>query len=99
LNLRGPIATAVDLRRRQHLPSAPTGVARMSVVVDQGGEVYALLVDQVSEVMSLAASVFERNPATLPASWAAYSSGIYRLQGRLMVVLDVARLLALSSEG
>ena len=68
----------------------------MSVVADQGGELYALLVDQVSEVMSLKASAFERNPPTLEKHWANFSTGIYRLEGRLLVVLDVARLLALS---
>ena len=59
---------------------------------------HALLVDQVSEVMSLKASAFERNPPTLGASWSAFSTGIYRLDGRLLVVLDVARLLDLSTE-
>jgi purine-binding chemotaxis protein CheW len=58
LNLRGRIVTAIDLRRRLHLPSAPAGQPRMSVVAEQGGELYALLVDQVSEVMSLDASQF-----------------------------------------
>ncbi|HST75103.1 MAG TPA: chemotaxis protein CheW, partial [Acetobacteraceae bacterium] len=66
LNLRGRIVTAVDLRRRLCLPPAPPGVARMSVVAEQGGELYALLVDQVAEVMTLKASAFERNPPTLP---------------------------------
>jgi purine-binding chemotaxis protein CheW len=69
------------------------------VVVEQGGELYAFLVDQVSEVLSLPASQFECNPPTLPPAWAAHSAGIYRLQGRLMVVLDVARLLALAVDG
>jgi purine-binding chemotaxis protein CheW len=96
LNLRGRIVTAIDLRRRLSLPQAPPGVPRMSVVAEQGGELYALLVDQVSEVMTLPASSFERNPPTLAAAWAAHSTGIYRLQGRLMVVLDVARVLALA---
>ncbi|MCW3472969.1 chemotaxis protein CheW [Limobrevibacterium gyesilva] len=99
LNLRGRIVTAVDLRRRLCLPPPAQGAPRMSVVVEQGGELYAFLVDQVSEVMSLPASAFERNPPTLPQSWAAYSDGIYRLQGRLLVVLDVGRLLALSQDG
>jgi purine-binding chemotaxis protein CheW len=99
LNLRGRIVTAVDLRRRLHLPSAPPGTPHMSVVAEQGGELYALLVDQVSEVMSLPASAFERNPPTLEPAWAAFSAGIYRLQDRLLVVLDVARLLSLSQEG
>jgi len=98
LNLRGRIVTAIDLRRRLGLPPAPPGQKRMSVVADQGGELYALLVDQVSEVMSLKASTFERNPPTLERRWAAFSTGIYRLEGRLLVVLDVGKLLALSGE-
>lgn len=95
LNLRGRIVTAIDLRRRLRLPLPPTEQPRMSVVAEQGGELYALLVDQVSEVMSLKASAFERNPPTLPAAWAQFSTGIYRLDNRLMVVLDVGKLLAL----
>src|SRR5579862_9316773 len=80
LNLRGRIVTAVDLRRRLRLPEPPDNQPRMSVVAEQGGELYALLVDQVSEVMSLKASAFERNPPTLEPTWAAFSAGIYRLQ-------------------
>ena len=95
LNLRGRIVTAIDLRERLHLAPAPAGQPCMSVVADQGGELYALLVDQVSEVLSLKASAFERNPPTLPPAWAQFSTGIYRLDGRLLVVLDIARLLAL----
>ena len=96
LNLRGRIVTAIDLRERLHLPPPPDGTPRMSVVADQSGELYALLVDQVSEVMTLKASAFERNPPTLPAAWAQFSTGIYRLDGRLLVVLDVGKLLALN---
>jgi purine-binding chemotaxis protein CheW len=94
LNLRGRIVTAIDLR----LPPTPAGTPRMSVVAEQGGELYALLVDQVSEVMTLRSDQFERTPPTLPATWAAYAHGIYRLQIGLLVVLDVTRLLALSPE-
>ena len=99
LNLRGRIVTAIDLRRRLRLPPAPSGTPRMSVVAEQGGELYALLVDQVSEVMTLRASAFERTPPTLPQAWAAFADGVYRLQAGLLVVLDVPRLLALSPEG
>lgn len=94
LNLRGRIVTAIDLRRRLHLPAAPAGTPRMAIVTEQGGELYALLVDDVAEVMSLAADAFERTPPTLPAEWAAYCSGICRLPAGLPAVLDVARLLA-----
>jgi len=95
LNLRGRIVTAIDLRQRLGLPAAPPGAVRMSVVAEQGGELYALLVDQVSEVIRVPASAFERNPPTLPPIWARFSTGIYRLEDRLLVVLDVGKLLTL----
>jgi purine-binding chemotaxis protein CheW len=98
LNLRGRIVTAVDLRRRLRLPPAPAGRPPMSVVTEQGGELYALLVDQVREVMTLKSSQFERTPPTLPGAWAGFCEGVYRLPGNLLVVLDVARLLALAPD-
>ena len=99
LNLRGRIVTAIDLRRRLNLPPPEPGQKRMSVVAEQGGELYALLVDQVSEVMSLDATLFERNPQTLERNWAMFSRGIFRLDGRLLVILDVARLLDYAIKG
>jgi purine-binding chemotaxis protein CheW len=96
LNLRGRIVTAIDLRRRLGLPPAPQNAERMSVVAELGGELYALLVDHVGEVVSPPSSAFERNPPTLNETWAAFSLGIYRLEGQLMVVLDVSRLLSLA---
>ena len=98
LNLRGRIVTAIDLRRRLRLPPALPGAPRMSVVAEQGGELYALLVDQVSEVLSLPPGAFESNPPTLAPAWAAFGAGIYRLADRLLVVLDVVRLLAFSQD-
>ena len=99
LNLRGRIVTAIDLRHRLGLPPVAPGTPRMSVVAEQGGELYALLVDQVAEVMSLKAAAFEPNPQTLPPAWAQFSAGIYRLDNRLLVVLDVGRLLELRDGG
>jgi purine-binding chemotaxis protein CheW len=99
LNLRGRIVTAIDLRRRLNLPAPEGDKKRMSVVAEPGGELYALQVDQVSEVMSLDAKLFERNPPTLDRNWALFSDGIYRLDGRLLVILNVARLLDYSIQG
>lgn len=99
LNLRGRIVTAIDLRRRLNLPLPEAGQKRMSVVAEHGGELYALLVDQVSEVSRLDPALFERNPPTMERSWACFSDGIFRLDGRLLVILNVARLLDLAVTG
>jgi purine-binding chemotaxis protein CheW len=93
LNLRGRIVTAMDVRRRLDLPAREAGKSGMSVVVDHNGELYSLIVDSVGEVLSLPNDAFERNPATLDPKWREVSAGIYRLDGKLLVVLEVSRLL------
>jgi purine-binding chemotaxis protein CheW len=93
LNLRGRIVTAIDVRTRLKLPKNTDGKDSMSVVVDQGGEQYSLLVDNVGEVLSLTSGTYERNPATLDPAWRDVSIGIHRLDGNLLIILDVARLL------
>lgn len=97
LNLRGRIVTAVDLRARLGL--APLGAARgaMSVVVEMGGELYSLLADEVGEVLSLDPAERAANPPTLDPAWRDVSLGVHRLGERLLVLLDVERLLVLSS--
>lgn len=94
LNLRGRIVTAIDVRRRLGLPPLADG-APMSVVVEQGSELYSLVIDTVGEVLSLPADDFERNPANLDPLWREVTAGIYQLDGKLMVVIDIDRLLSL----
>lgn len=96
LNLRGRIVTALDLRLRLGLPprgaDAPTA---MSVVVEQSGELYALLVDQVGEVAPLPAVGFAANPPTLDPLWREVSRGVHRREGHLVIAFDVGRVLAI----
>ncbi|QEX18303.1 chemotaxis protein CheW [Hypericibacter terrae] len=93
LNLRGRIVTAIDLRLRLGLDRREKGQNSMSIVVEQNGELYSLIVDSVGEVLSLEGAAYERNPPTLDPRWRDFSDGIYRLNGSLLVVLDVSQLL------
>ncbi len=93
LNLRGRVITAIDVRLRLGLPMRESGAKSMSIVAENGGELYSLMVDAVGEVLALSQSAFERNLPTLDAKFRAYSEGIYRLEDQLLVVLDVNRLL------
>ncbi len=96
LNLRGRIVTAIDLRKRLGIAPRPADQPGMSVVVDHNGELYSLLMDQAGEVMSLPASDFEPYPSTLDPLWQEVTSGIYQLDGRLLVILEIDRLLDLT---
>ena len=93
LNLRGRIVTMLDMRSRLSLPRLATGVERMAVGVEYRGEAYGLLVDSVGEVMRLPRSGRDPNPAHLDPSWASVAAGVHPLEARLMVVLDIDRLL------
>jgi len=96
LNLRGRVVTVIDLRSCLGMPPLPDVRSnRMSIVVDYQGELYSLLVDQIGEVLSLPNNDFEHNPPTLEKRWRAIALGIYRLNQKLLVVLDVARLLSI----
>ena len=92
LNLRGRIVTAMDVRLRLGLPPRAKD-ANMSIVAEHEGELYSLMVDSVGEVLALKGSDWERNPPTLDPKFRDYSMGIFRLDDKLLVVLDVNKLL------
>ncbi len=93
MNLRGRIVTAVDLRRRLGLPPRPEGAKPMSIVVEHGGELYAMLADAVGEVVPLEGADRAPNPPTLDAVWREVSRGVHQRDGQLLILLDVERLL------
>jgi purine-binding chemotaxis protein CheW len=93
LNLRGRIVTAIDMRSRLGLPKNDSGRPPMAIGVDLRGESYGLLIDNVGEVLKLADDSREVNPVNLDPRMAKMASGIHRLDGQLMVVLDVDRVL------
>lgn len=98
LNLRGRIVTAIDMRRRLHLSPRTDGGHAMAVGIEHKGESYGLLIDNVGEVLDLPSAGREANPVNLDQRWAAISGGVHRLDGQLMVILDVDRVLGGMSE-
>lgn len=97
INLRGRIVTCIDVRVRLGLPQLNIEGECMGVTVDHHGELYTLLVDQVGDVVSLKTDLYESNPSTLDPLWREFAQGVFRLEGKLMVVLDVERLLDLKA--
>ncbi|WP_373085557.1 chemotaxis protein CheW [Sneathiella sp.] len=93
LNLRGRIVTAIDVRKHLGMPARESGHTGMSVVVEQWGEPYSLMIDSVGEVLSLNSNDLQPTPATLNARWRKVSDGVYRLDGKLLVVLNIEHLL------
>ncbi len=93
INLRGRIVTLIDLRCRFGMPPRAAGASVMAIGVESGGESYGLMIDNIGEVLRLSESDREPNPINLDTGLARISSGIHRLDGRLLMVIDVERVL------
>jgi purine-binding chemotaxis protein CheW len=93
LNLRGRVVTAIEMRTRLDLGTRQPDQPLMAIGIELKGESYGLLVDSVGEVMQLPNSACEAKPANLDGGLARVAAGIYRLEGQLMIVLDVDRVL------
>jgi len=98
LNLRGRIVTAIDLRTRLGLGARDGGDVPMAIGIESRGESFGLLVDAVSEVLKLSDSEREANPINLDRNLSRVSSGVYRLNDQLLVILDIDRVLDLGAE-
>jgi purine-binding chemotaxis protein CheW len=98
LNLRGRIVTAIDMHCRLALGKRATDKTTMAVGIEFHGESYGLLIDSVGEVLKLAEHTSEPVPVNLDPHLARVSSGVYRLEKQLLVVLDVDRIFDGGSE-
>jgi purine-binding chemotaxis protein CheW len=97
LNLRGRVVTAIEMRSRLDLGVRAKDAPVMAIGIEMKGESYGLLVDAVGEVMALRNAACEVKPANLDPRLSRVAAGVYRLEGQLMVVLDVDRVLDIKS--
>jgi purine-binding chemotaxis protein CheW len=93
LNLRGRIVTAICMRRRLGLVPREVEEKCMALGVEAEGEAYGLIVDSVGEVLKLPLGDRDAVPVNLEPAWARVAAGVHRLEGRLLVVLDIDRCL------
>jgi purine-binding chemotaxis protein CheW len=95
LNLRGQIVTAIDLRSRLTLPTRTADEPVLNVVIRDGEELFSFLVDEVGDVLSVAAEALEPPPATLAPEWKTFCDAIVRRERGLLVVVNATALLRL----
>lgn len=88
INLRGQIVTAIDLRSRLGMKPREVGKLPMNVVVRSDDGAVSLLVDQIGDVIEVDAENFETPPDTLQGPTRELVKGAYKLDGRLLLLLD-----------
>lgn len=95
INLRGQIVTAVDMRRKFGLAPRQAGRSPMNMVVRSEDGAVSLLVDEIGDVLEVAQSSFEPPPDNLPERQRELIHGVHKLSGRLLMVLNTDRALAM----
>jgi purine-binding chemotaxis protein CheW len=99
INLRGQIVTAVSLRTVFGLPLDESGGSATMLVLEHRNGLVSLVVDRVGEVVSVRADDFEDPPDALKGGARKLIRGAYKLQQKLLLVLDVEHALKHETNG
>jgi purine-binding chemotaxis protein CheW len=94
LNLRGDIVPAISLRATLGLAAAERGAKCAHVVLRTGNGLASVIVDAIGDVLDADEGRFEEPPDTLSGSARELVSGVLKLDDRLLLELDVDRVLA-----
>lgn len=96
INLRGRIISIVDLRKRCGAPAEPQARNRI-VVAETGGRSIGLMVDSASEVLRIAENSIEPPASVFGHAEPGFVTGVAKLANRLVILVDIAKLLASGS--
>ncbi|PWB70705.1 chemotaxis protein CheW [candidate division GN15 bacterium] len=92
INLRGKVIPVIDLRTKFGLSSKERDKNSRIVVCDVKGDIIGMVVDAVSEVLRIPGSTVEPPPAIVTGADRHYISGVVKLEGRLLLFLDISRI-------
>jgi purine-binding chemotaxis protein CheW len=94
INLRGKIVSVMDLRKRFGEKHATLTKRNRILVVEHSGRLAGLIVDSASEVLKISADDVEAAPAVFQDGGLNCVTGLGKVKGRLVVLLDMSKLLA-----
>ena len=94
INLRGKVIPIIDLRRRFGLDSKAHDKHTRIIVIEINNMIVGFVVDSVSEVLRIPAGTVEPPPPVVAGLESEYISGVGKLQDRLLILLDLDKLLS-----
>ncbi len=96
INLRGKVIPIVDLRKRFNLEDKEYDKNTRIVVVDISGNIMGMVVDSVSEVLRLPSNTIEPPPEIVASINSEYIKGVAKLEDRLLIFLDLSKVIDVS---
>lgn len=98
INLRGQIVTAIEMRARLGLEPRKDDALPMNVVTTTADGVVSLLVDEIGDVLEVEERTFERPPETISAAFRELVPGVFKLDGKLLLLLDAEKVATFGSD-
>lgn len=93
INLRGKIIPVMDLRKRFGQSNVQPDKKNRILVVELEGKLVGLIVNAASEVLKISPSEIEPPGNVFTEGESSYVTGVGKLKGRLIILLDIAKLL------
>lgn len=93
INLRGTIVPIVDLRVRFKLGKVEYNEFTVVIILSLGGRVVGIVVDGVSDVMTLQPSQIRPVPDLVATIDTKYLIGLGTLDSRMLILVDIERLM------
>ncbi len=100
INMRGKVIPIIDLCKRFGLPPREnsSNSDKIIVVIEHETKTVGFLVDGVKEVIRINHSLTEPPPPMVSGIDSEYITSIGKLDDRLLILLDIARILVLKEE-
>jgi purine-binding chemotaxis protein CheW len=97
-NLRGVVVPVIDLRKRFGLPALDSTRDTRIVVVYMNSIKVGMIVDGVSQVLRITDEAIEPPPPMVTTSHSAFIKGIAKLEGQLIILLDLSKVLSVEEK-
>lgn len=94
INLRGKVIPVVNLRTIFYLPVGEQTQESRIVVVDIGGQHTGIMVDEVTEVLRIAADAVEPPSSMIASADSNYLLGIAKVEDKMITLLDMEKVLS-----
>jgi purine-binding chemotaxis protein CheW len=99
VNLRGHIVTAASLRRRLGMADGPVIANPLTIGIEHHGENFALVVDEVGDVINISRAERIQAPPHLNATRLGLTAAVYKVEAGIICVLDMSAVFEFSRRG
>ncbi|GBD95520.1 MAG TPA: chemotaxis protein CheW [Nitrospirae bacterium] len=93
VNLRGRVIPVINLRKKFGLPEKNADDTTRIIIMDIQGVTNGLIVDSVSEVLRIPSDIVEPSPPVTSNTSRMFIKGIAKLEKRLIILIDIDKLM------